>query len=69
MGNGVMLTETEVATSALDSIIEVIPKLFELSNECFTSIVENEFLLIFLAVGFIAIGFRIFRMGKRTAKG
>ena len=55
-------------TNAVDSVIGVIPKLFELAGSCFNAIIENPILLLFFAAGMIGLGLGIFKKLKRTAR-
>ncbi len=59
----------ETTTSALDSVIGTLPKLFDLAGTCFNEIIENPLLLTFFSVSMIGIGLGVFRMLKNTARG
>lgn len=60
---------TETTTTAVDSVIGIIPKLFELAGDCFDAIIANPVLLVFFSVGMIGVGLGVFKMLKRTARG
>lgn len=64
--NGVFLTET--GTSMLDKVMGVIPDLIELGTTCFTALVDNPVTLVYVGVGFVGVGFGIWRKMSRSAK-
>lgn len=69
---GIALTSegtTEAASSMLDTVIEVVPKVIELAGTCFEAILDNEVLLFFFAVGLVGIGIGVFAKLKAAAQG
>lgn len=59
--------EGEVAVSAVDKVLEVIPGLFNLGNVCFNAILDNPILTLFFGVGMIGVGLGVFKKLKRAA--
>lgn len=55
-------------TNALDQVVGVIPKLFDLAGTCFDAVIANPVLLVFFSIGMIGVGLGVFSMLKRTAR-
>lgn len=56
-------------TTTLDSVLGVVPELFELANTCFQAVIANPILLLYFSIGMIGVGLGVFKMLKRTARG
>lgn len=56
-------------TSALDSVIQTVPEIFELAGTCINAVLANPILLLFFSVSMIGVGLGVFKMMKRASKG
>lgn len=64
MPYGITLTDTSI----LDKVMGVIPSLISLGATCFEALVDNPVTLVYVGVGFISVGFGIWRKMSRSAK-
>ena len=64
MPYGITLTDTSI----LDKVMGVIPSLISLGVTCFEALVDNPVTLLYVGVGFISVGFGIWRTMSRSAK-
>lgn len=55
--------------SVMEKIMGVIPSILQLGGTCFEAVVENPVTLVYVGVTFIGVGFGIFGMMKRSARG
>ena len=58
----------ENTTNAVDQVVGVIPKLFDLAGTCFDAVIANPILLLYFSIGMIGVGLGVFSMLKRTAR-
>ena len=53
----------------MDKVVGVVPSILNLATTCFNAVVENPITLIYLGVGFVGVGFGIFGMMRKSARG
>lgn len=63
--NGILLTES----GAMTKVLGVVPQIIELATTCFGALLENEVTLVYVGAGFVGLGFGIFTMMRRSARG
>lgn len=56
-------------SSVMDKVMGVVPTILQLGSTCFEAVVNNEVTLVYVGVTFIGVGFGIFGMMKRSARG
>lgn len=56
-------------STALDNVMGVIPKVFELAGTCINAVLDNPILLLFFSVSMIGIGLGVFKKMKRASGG
>lgn len=56
-------------TTVVEKILGVVPQILELGGTCFNAVIDNPVTLVYVGVTFVGVGFGIFGMMKRSARG